>query len=123
MPPCNDRSQRLNNTRIVVNVVDLAEVRRSPSILCESTLQFHSEALEVLLECDALKKVHLIVKNGSNRPEKADMVLSGLDYCTIVGRLLLLLFLVVPHLLRALKNAGLAGKFDKILTCSFLLSA
>jgi hypothetical protein len=51
------------------------------------------------------------------------VVISRLDYHTIVSHLSLLLFLAVPHLSRALKNAGLARKFDKILTRSFLFSA
>jgi hypothetical protein len=62
-------------------------------------------------------------KNGSDRPEKADMVIGGLDYCTIVGRLSLLLFLAVFAPVASTKNTGLAGKFDNILTQSFLFSA
>jgi hypothetical protein len=51
------------------------------------------------------------------------MVIDGLNYCTIVGRLSLLLFLELFAPVASTKNAGLAGKFDNILAQSFLSSA
>jgi hypothetical protein len=123
VPPCNDQSQQLEDTRVVVDVLNLAEVRCSPSILCKSSLRFRSEALEVLLEYYALEKSLLIVEKWVDWPEKADMMIGRLAYCTIAGQLLLLLFLAVFAPVASTKNAGLAGKFDNILTQSFLFSA